>query len=96
MNDLQYPIDIDPYYSSPTGTSIPDFTGVTIDGAIATDSIQGAEEVVEGYDANDPTTLTLHDVYLDARATVSEYADISEQNTDLSFSGLGVTLTTPR
>ena len=96
MNDLQYPIDLDPFYSSPTGTSIPDFTGVTIDGAIATGSIQGAEEIVEGHDANDPTTLTLRNVFLDARATVSQYAAITEQNTDLSFSGLGVTLTTRR
>jgi polygalacturonase len=96
MSDLLNPIDIDPYYSAPTGTAMPDFAGVRIDGATAVHSISGAQEIVEGADAADPTVLTLRNVHLDARGTVSQYADISERDSDLMFSGVGVTVTPGR
>lgn len=93
MSDLLNPIDIDPFYSAATGTAAPDFDGVLIDGAVAVHSLAGAQEIVEGYDAADPTVLTLRNVLLDARATVSQYADISESHSDLVFSGEGVSVT---
>jgi pectin methylesterase-like acyl-CoA thioesterase len=96
MSDLLNPIDIDPFYSAPTGTTVPDFDGVLIDGVTSVHSIAGAQEIVEGHDAADPTVLALRDVRLDARDTVSQYADISERDSDLLFSGTGVTVTPGR
>ena len=91
MSDLQYPIDLDPFYSAPTGTTnIPDYAGVTIDGLVATRSVPGAQEVVEGVDADDPTVLTLRDVYADATTTVSQYAKITVEHSNLNFAGVGV------
>ena len=91
MADLQYPIDLDPFYSAPSGaTAIPDYAGITIDGLVATHSVPGAQEVVEGYSADDPTVLTLRDVHVDATDTVSQYARITVDHSDLSFAGEGV------
>ena len=90
-SDLQYPIDLDPFYSAPTGTAnIPDYAGITIDGLTATHSVPGAREIVEGYSAADPTLLTLRDVHVDATDTVSQFARITLLRTDLSFTGEGV------
>ncbi|MBR7826443.1 hypothetical protein KDK95_09030 [Actinospica sp. MGRD01-02] len=90
MNDLANPIDIDPFYATATGTSAPDFAGILIDGANASNSLPGAQEIVEGYDAADPTVLTLRNVHVDATATVSQYARITERETNLGFTGTGV------
>ncbi|HTJ67390.1 MAG TPA: pectinesterase family protein [Actinospica sp.] len=92
MSDLANPIDIDPFYAAATGTSAPDFAGILIDGATATNSLPGAQEIVKGYDAADPTVLTLRDVHVDATATVAQYAQITERQTNLVFTGTGVTV----
>ena len=78
MRSLQYPIDIDPFYDPPTGTSAPYFAGVEIDGATETGSVPGAESVLKGYTAAFPLGLTLRDVHFDTTATVSQYAAITE------------------
>ena len=90
MSDLLNPVDIDPFYSAPTGASVPDFAGILIDGAVSTHSLSGAQEVVEGYDATDPTVLTLRNVHLDATSTLAQYARITECGANLDFSGEGV------
>jgi pectin methylesterase-like acyl-CoA thioesterase len=93
MRFLQYPIDIDPFYDPPTGTSAPDFAGIEIDGATATHSVAGAQSVLKGYSAGFPLGLTLRDVHFDATATVSQYANITAINSNLKISGPGVTVT---
>ncbi|HET9172473.1 MAG TPA: pectinesterase family protein [Actinospica sp.] len=90
MSDLSNPIDIDPFYAAATGTSVPEFAGILIDGAVATDSVPGAQEIVEGHDAADQTVLTLRNVHVDATATLAQYARITECGSDLSFAGTGV------
>jgi hypothetical protein len=40
--------------------------------------------------------LTPRNVQVDARSTVSQYADINETNSDVVFSGEGVTVTPSR
>jgi pectin methylesterase-like acyl-CoA thioesterase len=96
MADLLNPIDIDPFYSPPTGTSVPDFAGVTIADAASVRSLPGAQEIVEGADAADPTVLTLDDVDLDATATLAQDARITEWHSDLAFAGPDVTVTALR
>jgi hypothetical protein len=46
--------DIDPFYDPPTGSAVPFFAHVSIDGATASDSVPGAESVLEGYSAAYP------------------------------------------
>lgn len=94
MSSLMYPIDIDPFYSTPIGTSAPWFADVEIDHATETDSVPGATSVLKGFSAALPLGLTLHNVQFDTTATQAQYANIAESNnTNLSISGPGVTLT---
>ena len=93
MRFLRYPIDIDPFYDPPTGTSAPNFAGIEIDGATATHSVAGAQSVLKGYSADFPLGLTLRDVHFDTTATVSQYANITAINSNLKISGPGVTVT---
>lgn len=93
MSGLMFPIDIDPFYSAPTGTIAPSFTGIEIDHATATDSLPGAQSVLEGYSADLPLGLTLHDVRFDTTATLAQYANVeSNGDTNLTISGPGVTV----
>jgi pectin methylesterase-like acyl-CoA thioesterase len=96
MRSLRYPIDIDPFYDPPTGTSVPDFADIVIDRATATESVPGAEAVLKGYSAADPLGLSLRDVHFDTSATVSQYANITEAGSNLTISGPGVTVTGQR
>lgn len=93
MSSLMFPIDIDPFYSAPTGTSAPWFAGVEIDHATATGSVPGAHSVLEGYSAGLPLGLTLRDVRFDTTATLAQDANIEAFDTDLAISGPGVTVT---
>jgi len=85
MMNLKNPIDIDPFYSAPTGTSAPDFAGITIDGATETRSVPGAVSVLEGYSAALPLMLTLHDVHFDVTATQVQDANIAQTASNLSL-----------
>jgi hypothetical protein len=93
---LQYPIDIDPFYDPPTGTSAPDFAGITIDGATETGSVPGAESVLDGYSPADPLGLTLRDVHFDTTATQAQDATVTEVRSNLVITGPGVTVTHSR
>ena len=93
MRNLQYPIDIDPFYDPPTGTSAPDFADIEIDGATETGSVPGAVSVLDGYSATYPLGLTLKNVHFDVTATQAQDADVTEVDSDLRISGPGVTVT---
>ncbi len=93
MRSLEYPIDIDPFYDPPTGTSAPYFADVEIDGATETGSVPGAESVLDGYSAAYPLGLTLRGVHFDVTATTAQDANITEIDSDLTISGPGVTVT---
>jgi len=93
MTRLMFPIDIDPFYAAPTGTSEPWFAGVEIDHATETRSVPGAQSVLEGITPDLPLGLTLHDVWFDTRATLAQDANIKASGTNLAISGPGVTVT---
>lgn len=96
MRSLKYPIDIDPFYAAPTGTSAPDFAGITIDGATETGSVPGAESVLKGYSPAGPLGLTLRDVYFDTTATQAQDARVTEVRSNLVITGPDVTVTPGR
>jgi polygalacturonase len=93
MEELEYPIEINPFYSSSTGSDYPDFKSITIDGATETDSVSGAQSAIEGYSSSYPLGLTLEDVSLDDNSYTAEYAKVSYYNSTIVPSGTGVTTT---
>lgn len=93
MTDVQNLIVVTPNYAPPSGTTIPWFKSLTIDRARAVDSVPGASSDLEGYNADYPSGITLHQVYLDATAVTAAYAHITLDNTNLHPSGPGVTST---
>lgn len=93
MRSLQYPIDLDPFYDPATGTSDPYFKDVLIGGATETNSVPGAESVLEGFSPAYPLGLTLRDVHFDVTATSAQDANITEIDSNLVISGPGVTVT---
>jgi hypothetical protein len=90
MLSLKNPVDIDPFYDPPAGPSAPYFAHIEIDNATETDSVSGAESVLEGYSAAYPLGLTLRDVRFDTTATRAQDANIAEIGSDLAISGPGV------
>ncbi|HET9172472.1 MAG TPA: glycosyl hydrolase family 28 protein [Actinospica sp.] len=93
MTKLKYPIEINPFYSSSTGSNYPYFKSVTIDGATETSSVSGATNAIEGYSSTYPLGLTLEDVSLDANGYTAQYAKVLYYNSSVVPSGTGVTST---
>jgi polygalacturonase len=93
MEQLKYPIEINPFYSSSTGTKYPYFKQVTINGATESGSVSGASSALEGYSSTYPLGLTLENVKLDVNAYTAKYATVSYYNSSLVPSGTGVTST---
>ena len=83
MEQLKYPIEINPFYSSSTGSDYPYFKSVTIDGATESSSVSGAESAIEGYSSSYPLGLTLEDVSLDTNSYTAEYANVDYYNSTL-------------
>ena len=93
MEQLKYPIEINPFYSSSTGSDYPYFKQVTIDGATEVSSVSGATSAIEGYSSTYPLGLTLEDVSLDSNTYTAEYAKVSYYDSTIVPSGTGVTST---
>ncbi len=93
MEQLKYPIEINPYYSSSTGSDYPYFKSVTIYEAKETSSVSSAKSAIEGYSSTYPIGLTLEDVSLDSNSYTAEYANVSYYNSTIVPSGSGVTST---
>jgi polygalacturonase len=87
-------LDFDPYYSSSTGTLIPSFTDIVVDGARSVSSASGAKSVLDGYSSSHPLGLTLANVSFDVTTTTAQYATIGRYNANITASGTGVTVTT--
>ena len=49
MTRLKYPLDFDTHYSSSSGSKIPDFTGIQVNGVKSVSSAPGAKSVFDGY-----------------------------------------------
>ncbi|WP_328459314.1 pectinesterase family protein [Streptomyces sp. NBC_00448] len=94
MTGVQNLLVITPNYAAPTGTTIPWFRSVTVDGAKAVHSAPDASSDLEGYSSAYPSGITLRNVDLDATAVTAKYANITLDRTDLNPEGPGVTVTT--
>lgn len=94
MTGVQAPLAFTPFYSTSEGTLIPQFTGILVDGAIATHSTPDAQSQLFGFDADHPLGLTLANVRLDVTASQAQYADVTVSDSNLVPSGTGVTVTT--
>lgn len=84
-------LDLDPFYTSATGTKIPSYTDIVVNGAKSVSSVSGTS-ILEGHDSTHPLGLTLENVSLDATATTAQNANIGVFDTDLSPTGTGVTV----
>jgi polygalacturonase len=82
-----------PFYSTTSGTLIPTFTGVVVNGVKSVSSPSSAVSQLDGFDSSHALGLTLENVQLDATKTTAQDADIQTFNTNLKPSGTGVTVT---
>ncbi|HJP72813.1 MAG TPA: glycosyl hydrolase family 28 protein [Pseudonocardiaceae bacterium] len=92
LSGVKYLLDFDTHYSSSTGSKIPYFTDIVVDGARSVSSASSAESVLDGYSSAYPLGLTLQNVSLDVTKTTAEYAKIGVYNTNITASGTGVTV----
>jgi polygalacturonase len=92
MTGIKDLLDFDPRYSTSSGSLIPTFTDIVVNGAKAVSSSSG-ESVLDGFDSSHILGLTLQNVSFDATKTSAEFANIGMANTNLNPSGTGVTVT---
>ena len=83
----------DTHYSSSTGSLIPYFTGIVVDGLKSVNSVSGSSSVLGGYSSTYPLGLALEYVSLDATSSSAQYAAVSTYGTNLGISGTGVSVT---
>ena len=93
LSGMKAPIVLDTHYSSSSGSSIPSFTNILINGVLAQSSSSSATSVLNGYDSSHPLGVTLENVKLDVNKSTAEYANVQTYNSTLTPSGTGVTVT---
>jgi len=71
---------------------VPQYTGIVVNGVVATNSQSGAYSEFNGYNAANPLGVTLENVDLDVtRQQSSQYASAGLYNSNITPSGTGVT-----
>jgi polygalacturonase len=93
LNAVKGPIVLDTRYSGGSGSSIPSFTGIYINGVKAQNSPSGATSVFDGYSSSLPLGLTMENISLDVPKSTAEYANIQLANSNVTPSGTGVSVT---
>lgn len=86
-------LQFNPFYSTSSGSSIPTFTDIVVNGAKSVSSASSATSQLDGFDSSHMLGLTLENVQLDVTKTTAQYANIQTYNTNLKPSGTGVTVT---
>jgi polygalacturonase len=81
-----------PFYSTTSGSSIPTFTGVVVNGVKSVSSASSAESQLDGFNSSHLLGLTLENVQLDVTKTTAQDASIGMFDTNLAPSGSGVTV----
>jgi polygalacturonase len=76
--------------SSATGSLIPDFVGIQVNGVKAVSSASGAKSVFDGYSAAYPLTIDLENVALDTTASTAKYASVGLDSASMTPSGTRV------
>ena len=98
VRDLSNPILLTPYYSSATGSDIPQYTNITIQGFHALAGTNVPSVTLDGYDAAHLNSVTLDNVVVDgisASNVTASYTNITLGPGSVDFvpSGTGVTVT---
>ena len=98
VRDLVNPIIVTPHYSSATGSSIPDYTGITIRDFHSVGTTVTPKVTLDGYDSAHPTEITLDNVVVDGIASsnvTASYASVTLGPGDVNFAptGTGVSVT---
>ena len=90
---IKFPLMFNPFYTSATGSLIPNFQNIVVNGMRSVSSASGASSELEGFSSSFPLGLTLENVQLDATSVTAKNANIAVFNTNLKPSGTGVTVT---
>ncbi|WP_194910868.1 glycoside hydrolase family 28 protein [Catenulispora rubra] len=93
LSGMKAPIVLDTRYSGGSGSSIPSFTDIVINGVLAKSSSSSATSVLNGYNSSHPLGVTLENVRLDVSKSTAEYAQVQTYVSSLMPSGTGVTVT---
>jgi polygalacturonase len=95
IRNSRHPLVFDPYYSSSTGTLIPDFRDITVSNVHVLG--MGGLNTFRGWDAAHPLGITLSNVIFDLEPTTitSSYADVvfGPQPVTIKPMGMGVNVT---
>ncbi|WP_063752897.1 pectinesterase family protein [Streptomyces sp. NRRL S-350] len=94
LDAVRAPLVFDTHYSAGSGSGVPVFTDIVVDGVTATHSPSSAKSTFVGLDAAHPLGLTLRNANLDVTTNTAAYATVKAANTDLRFSGTDVNVTT--
>src|SRR5215472_10719196 len=90
---IKFPIMLNPFYTSATGSLDPNFQNIVINGMKSVSSVSGASSETEGFSSSLKLGLTLENVQLDVTKVTAKDASIAVFNTNLSPSGTDVTVT---
>jgi polygalacturonase len=93
MTAVKAPIVFNTHYSTSSGSSIPTFTGIIIDGASAVNPPSSTKSTFDGYDSSHLLGLTMWNVSLASTSNTADNANIRVFNSNIHPSGTGVTLT---
>jgi polygalacturonase len=94
VRDLYNPILLNPMYSTASGTSIPTFSGITIQDFHALATTVAQTVTLAGYDASHLSTVTLNNVVLDTAPVVTaSFAGVTLGPGAVSFTPTGASVT---
>lgn len=91
VTQVKQPLVFDTRYNSSTGSLIPTYTNILVNGLKSSSSMSGSGNVINGYDSSHLIGLTLENVSLDKTTTTAAYATVGLYNSNLTPSGTGVT-----
>ena len=94
LQHMKAPLVLDTHYSSASGSRIPDFTAITVEGLVSVNSLSGAKNDLTGYSSTYPLGIYLSHVKLDATSSTASYANLAEYDSNLAASGTGVSVST--
>jgi polygalacturonase len=93
MRNVRHPLVFDPYYSSSTGTQIPDFRNISLKSV----HVLGAgSSTLQGYDASHTLTMSLDNVIFDDAGSATfdaAHANITRGPGPVNFTPFGTNVT---
>ncbi|HVV21434.1 MAG TPA: glycosyl hydrolase family 28 protein, partial [Pseudonocardiaceae bacterium] len=83
LTGVKYLLVFNPFYSATSGSLIPTFTDIVVDGAKSVSSASSAQSQLDGFDSAHRLGLTLENVQFDATKTTAQDASIQTYDTNL-------------